>query len=226
MSVPWTTAIDDLRKLLFDDTNGKYFYRKVLIGEVNGSNLSFKSFEPRRLTDFTNAVGPLGVYVSGTIQPISNIASDDLITGEFKFAAGHAPTEGNVVEGTYYMQQFTDAELTSFLTNSCKSFLQLGDDFTMIPDPLQMAALNYTVSQCLLMLAMRWSSRASDTFLLEDAPKKESQGVAKSFSDLAQVFMKTATAMRNDSYSTRAGQTLQPNFRSNPGRVPAVTPRR
>ncbi len=222
----WTTAISDLRKLLFDDTDGKYFYRKKMLGEVNGVNLAFKSFEPRRLTDFTTAVGPLGIYVSGTILNASVVASDDVITGEVFLKPGNAPLDGKVVEATYYQQQFTDAELNTFLTQTSKSFLQLGEDFSQIPDNLQQAALNYTASQCLMMLAMRWTNRASDTFLLQDAPKKESQGVAKSFSDLAQVFMKSATTMRNDAYSTRAGQTLQPNFRTNPGRVSAVTPRR
>lgn len=223
----WTTALPDLRKLLFDDVDGKYFYRKKCFGQLNGSNQSFKTFDPRRLTDFTDAdlsAAPLGIYVGGVRVDSDAVVSDDVITGEFILEV--PPTNLQGVEATYYVQQFTDEELISFLTNTSKSFLQMGEDYTLIPLQLQMSALQYTVSQCLLMLSMRWTLRASDAFLVEDSPKKEAQGVAKTFADLAQVFSRTATASRNDSYATSAGQSLSPNFVSNFGQVRAIVPRR
>lgn len=225
----WTTAISDLRSLLSDNSADRYFYRKKVFGNIDGINTSFKTFEFRRVTDFTDAVSsaaPLGVYINGVRVDPATVASDNLSTGEFSLT--NAPTVdpnlGTVLEATYYTQQFTDAELSGFLSNVNNS-LQYGSDFTQLDPSLWEASLHLSAGDALRKIAMRWSMRSSETFLLEDEPKKQSLGAADSYFKMAQLFSSTGAKLRDDRY-TRAGQALAPNFVNSFGRVRAVTPRR
>ena len=222
----WTTALSDLRNLLSDNVTDRYCYRKKVFGQINGVNLSFKTFEFRRVTNFTSAVTPLGVYISGVRVLDTNVTIDDVASGEFTLAASVVPVDGQIVQATYYTQQFLDSELTSFLTNACQSFLQLGSDFTQIDPALIEAALHYAAGNGLKKLSMRWSQRASDAFLLEDVPKKEAIGLADTISKLGMDYIKLATSLRDSAYTNRGGQSLGVNFVSNWGAVRAGTPRR
>ena len=228
----WVNPISDLRTILNDNSNDCLRSRKKVFGTVDGTNLTFKTFEFRRITNFhdvLSSIVPLGVYVNGVAVPVANIASDDIETGTFVFATGHAPTpatglQGTVVQATYYIQQFLDTELTSFLSRATQS-LQLGNNMFLVDPQLQDAVLNYAASEALKKLAMKYTMRASDTFLLEDSPKKEALEISDSYNRLAATYLKNAFQIR-DAYYTRAGQTLAPNFVNNFGRVGAVTPRR
>jgi len=224
----WTTSVADLRTLLNDNAQDRYAYRKKVFGNINGTNKTFKTFEFRRVTDFTDAVlsaAPLGVYINGVRVDPANISIDDITTGEFTIGAAQAaPTVGQVVQATYYTQQFLDSELVSFITRATQS-LQLGNDPTQVDPALRDAVLYYAAAEGMKKLTMRWTQRASDAFLLEDAPKKEALGVAETYTKMADTYYADALKRRDDFY-TRAGQALAPNFRSNWGAVGAVTPRR
>lgn len=224
----WTTSLSDLRSLLSDNSDDRYAYRKKLFGQQNGTNKTFKTFEFRRVTNFMDAISsaaPLGVYIDGVRISPTNISTDDVHTGEFTFGAGQtAPTVNQQVRATYYSQQFLDAELTTFITRSVQS-LQAGNTPDNVPPGLRDAVLCYAASEGMKKLAMRWTQRASDAFLLEDAPKKEALGVAETYAKMADDYYKDAIRKRDDYYK-RAGQDLAPNYANNWGQVGAVTPRR
>lgn len=228
----WTTAIQDLRDVLNDNPLNRYCYRKKCLGQIDGANTSFKTFEFRRITNFTDSVlsaAPLGVYVAGVRILPANISFDDTNSGEFTLAMAPDPNPAggnaqNVVQATYYYQWFLDPELTTFLTKASQA-IQTGDDFTNVPPGLQAAVLDYAAHLGLGMQAMRWAQRASETFNLEDAPKKEALGVADTFMSLSKTFYATAIKKRDD-YYTKAGQAGAATFKSSWGVVGGVTPRR
>lgn len=220
----WTTSLSDLRTLLNDNSNDSLRSQKKVFGNVDGANLHFKTFEFRRKTDFTSAASPLGVYVSGVLIATSNIQSDNIETGDFYLKIAVVPVKGTVVTASYYVQQFLDDELNGLILRAVQS-LQLGNDPLQVNPALRDAVLNYAAAEGLKKLALKYTMRASDTFLLEDAPKKESLAISETYTNLAKTYMKDAFAIR-DAFYTRAGQTLAPNFVNNFGRVSNVTPRR
>ena len=224
----WTTAVTELRELLNDQNDDRYCYRKKVFGNIDAVNKSFKSFEFRRITDFTVATGPEGVYVNGVLQAPSAFSADDIATGEFTFVTAPPKQDGNgngsIITATYYYQWFLDTELSSFLTSASR-WLQQGDDFTNIPNGLNQAALYYAAKMAMEKMALRWSTRANNTFLLEDAPKQQSMDVAKTYNEQGASFEKSALDYRND-YYTKSGQSLAAFSVSSWGSVSAVTPRR
>lgn len=228
----WTTSLNDLRNLLADNTQNRFCYRKKVFGSIDGVNAAFKTFEPRRITDFSAASGeavPVGLYLNGEALTTSDVQSDDVISGEVILANAPSPTFGSpakpsVLTATYYYHWFFDSELQNFLANAVK-WLQQSSDITQMPDPLQPAALYYAASDAFQFLSARWAERASTAFLLEDAPAKSALNLAKTFTDQATAYAKRGTELRND-YYTRSGQALAPNFVSSWGQVGAVTPRR
>jgi hypothetical protein len=222
----WTTSTSDLRTLLNDNTNDRLAYRKKCFGTCDGTNTVFKTFEFRRITNFTASNGAtLGVFINGVQVLNTNISYDDVNSGEFSFVATYQPTgPTQVVTATYYTQQFLDSELVDLIIRATQS-LGLGNDPTLVNPALQDAVLNYAASEGQKKLAMRWTQRASDVFLLEDIPKQESLKIADTYTNLADQYYKNAVKMRDDFY-TRQGQTLAPNFINNFGYVSAVTPRK
>jgi hypothetical protein len=221
----WTTAVSDLQTLLNDQPDDRYCYRKRVFGDINGTNVNFKTFEFRRQTNFASAgsaIPPLGVYLNGTILATSAVASDDVTSGEFVLNA--APTDGQVLEATYYYQWFLVTELQAMLVNASR-WLQNGEDYTTIPDGLNQGALYFAGKLAMEKMALKYSTRASNTFLLEDQPKKDALSVAETYSKQAADFMKSAVDFRDD-YYTRSGQSLAAFSTSSFGMVSGVTPRR
>jgi len=221
----WATAVTELQELLNDQGNDRYCYRKKVFGNIDGTNTSFKTFEFRRVTNFTDSVlsaAPLGIYSNGVRLSPSAVASDDLASGEFTLNV--APAKGTALVATYYYQWFELSELQSFLTSASR-WLQNGDDYTTIPSGLNQGALYYAAQMALLKMAMRWATRASNSFLLDDQPKQEALALAKTYSEQAAGFEKSAEKYRDD-YYTKSGQSLAAFSTSNWGSVSAVTPRR
>ena len=221
----WTTAINDLRSLISDGSTDRYCYRKKCFGNVDGTNNSFKTFEFRRIIDFTNSsqnIAPLGVYVDSVRVTPSNVSSDSVATGEFTLAT--APTAGQVVEASYYYQWFLDSELSTFLTEASE-FLGFAGDYTQIAPGLQPAAKYYAAGESYHKMATRWSTRASEMYLVEDAPNQKNMGVAATYLKLANDCKEQSRKLRED-YYTRNSQASAPLYSNSFGSVPAVTPQR
>lgn len=214
----WTNYISDLRNLLSDGPTDKYAYRKKVFNPIDGVNQAFKTFEWRRVTDFTTAGAPLGVYVDDALVTTS---ADDTALGEFSLQA--APANGTVVTATYYYQWFLDSEITQFMI-SATNWVGLGDDPLNIPQGLRPGALHYGAQEAYQKLALRWSQRVSEIYLLEDAPADTHKPV-QTYLELSKYMREKALELRNDFYQGQ-GTQLKPNTVSLLGRVNAVMPRR
>ncbi len=216
MSV-WNTAVTDLRTQLSDGDTDRYSSKKRCFGEVNGTNPSFRTFEFRRITNFTSATFPQGVYIDGTVVPATGILADYPSSGEFTLGSGHIPVNGQVVEASYYSQWFTDAELTSFL-QVASNWLLSSSDYTVLPQGLWPCALKYAAAEAYLKMAVRWKTFLSEMYRVEDEPKKQGTGPADSYIKMAEAFRKEAKDARDEFY-TRQGRNLQPLFGSMLGNI-------
>jgi hypothetical protein len=213
-----------LRQAISDGPEDKYCDQKKCFGKTNGSNLQFKTFEFRRVTNFTTATWPLGVFINGVLQPASIVNEDDVDSGNFLLQSIDAPADGTVVEASYYYQWFTDSELDQFLQNA-SNWLQFGSTYANVPDGLNMALLNFASKEAYLKAAMKYSVRQAATYKLEDAPSEDILKSIQAFQQMAKDFAATAETMRND-YYTRSGAALAPNFGFATGNVRDPVPRR
>jgi hypothetical protein len=225
----YQTGISDLRVLLSDQGDDRYIYRHRCFGPVNGTNIQFKTFFRRRVTNFTAALtGGEGVYVDNVQVLEANIVSDDVETGELFFASGTGtspalsggfiPQDGSVVEASYYYQWFDDNELDTFLQQASR-WLQSNNDYTTTNPGLIEALIKYAASQCYTKMAQRWRQYMSQDYRVEDAPKDSPTYNTNEFLELAKYFRAEALATRTEFYETRQGRALQPLFGSIRGRV-------
>lgn len=217
-------AQQNLQELISDGPTDKYCDQKKVFGQVNGTNLQFKTFEFRRATNFTSSTWPLGVYVNGVPVSNANIQQDDIASGNFQFASGQAPADGSVVTASYYYQWFLSTELDQFLQNA-STWLQLGATYINIPDGLNAAALRFAAQECYLKAAMKYSVRAAQTYKLEDVPNEDVLKAVSAFQAMAKDYMASAEKMRDD-YYTRSGAALAPNSAIATGSVVDPVPRR
>jgi hypothetical protein len=224
MSWPINTAVSELRTLLHDGPTDKYRHRKRVFGQVNGTNLRFKTLEYRRVTDFSDAaaVYPLGVFVNETLLAPASVPTDFIAEGEFTLLV--APVDGDVVSASYYIQYFTDAELTTFMENAAKWLIQTADT-TNLDACLQQSALRYGAYEAYQKLAMRFIERLSETYRLSDQPDPDRQTLVTQFKSLADDFFKQAVEVRNDCYG-RSGKNLQPSWGFSQGRIMDPQPKK
>ena len=215
----WSSAVSDLRVQLSDGPADKLRYRKRCLDQPDGVNTKFKTFEFRRLTDFTSPTGTEGVYVNGALVTATGDAKD---VGEFTLPT--APADGAIVEATYYVQWFTDAELQVFLSMA-SMWLGLGSDPSVVQVGLQPAAIKYAIADAYQKLALRWAEHLSETFRFEDAKDDKRMEVVTSYRNASKDSRKEATELR-DHFYTRQGQSLQPLFANISGSVSDPTPKR
>jgi hypothetical protein len=219
----WGTPSLDLRTLLSDGPTDKVRYRKKVFGELNGTNKSFRTLEFRRLTNFTTAVAPLGVWLNGSLLAAASVSVDYIESGDFNLVT--APVDGDRLEASYYIQWFTDTEISQFLRLGT-NWLGLNDDYTGLLEGLRPAVLKYAASEAYQKLALRWAESIQETFLLNDATNDKTRfAIVDQYRKSAEVFRKDAEAVRDDFYS-RSGQQKQPLFASIAGAATDVQPKR
>jgi len=200
----WTTFLTEMRQVLRDGPTDRLRWRKKVFGEVDGTNVRFKTFEFRRVTNLSTAADPLGVYLDGVR---TTALTDDLTTGVFTLGA--APAEGVSVEASYYCQTFTDTELTQFVTNAAE---WLGFDApSQVVLGLQASAREFAAGEAFHALSRMYADKLSETFLLEDAPDADRVTAAQTYKTLSDAHYTQAKSLRDD-YYTRQGQSLQPLF--------------
>lgn len=213
----WTTSVGDLRTLLSDGPEDRYNSRKRCFGEVNGINLQYKTFDFRRITDFTTAPPPQGVYINGVLLAVADVVTDYVNSGEFILSPSVAASGGDVVEASYYTQWFLDSELQSFLSTA-SNWLSSQPDASLTPNGLIPATLKYAASEAYLKLAIRWRTFLSEGYRVEDESRKPGMGPADEYVKMSETFREQATKAR-DEYYTRQGRALQPLFGSLLGNV-------
>jgi hypothetical protein len=215
----WATAVSDLRTQLSAAATDKLRWRKTLMGIANGTNREFKTFEKRRITPLAGATDPCGVFVNDAAVTAT---SDDLESGMVTLTT--APLEGDRVTATYYVQWFTDAQLTTYLVNAA-NFLGLGDDFTVVSGGLKNAAVKYACADAYQELAVRFAEMISEGFRWEDLPVETLKKTQESYLELEKNFRKEAKDLRNDYYDGRQGMSGAPLFVTLSGRVRNVEPK-
>lgn len=211
----WLTATQDLRIELSDGPTDRYHFRKRCFGEINGVNLRFKTFEFRRVTNFTLTDG---VYLNGNLVNNTQVAQDFVSTGEFILS--FAPADGDIIEASYFTQWFLDAELNNFLVDSSRWAVG-SDDFTQAASGLIPALKSYALSRAYLKMAQRWRDYSSSVYRVEDAPEKDAAAPVDSFIKMASTFKTEAEGQRKEFY-TRQDQNLQPLFGAVIGNVRAL----
>lgn len=220
MSVPWTNAVDDCRKTLSDGATDKLAYRKKVIGEQNSTNLTFKTFESRRISVFVTPVSPAGVFLDNAA---ATVASEDLESGEFTLS-GAAPTDGQSLVATYYYQWFTDAELQEFL-KSASNWSGYGDDYLQVPDAFQPSVKEYVAFMGYQKLVSKMSVNLAETYQLYDAPDEKRFNPVDMYMKISKQKFDLAVKLRDDVYE-RKGQAKAPRSATIPGRVRDVPPNR
>lgn len=218
----WSTAIADARMKLNDGPTDKLRAFKRVLGQIDGVNTRFKTFEFRRVTLLNAAAAPLGVYIDQVLIPGASIAVDDLMTGYFTLTT--PPSPGQVLEATYFIQYFLDDEITTFLRFSSE-WLGFGPDYTNLPGGLQPAAIQYVAAEGYQKLASRFSEHLSETYRLEDMPDVTRQALIAEYKEAAEKSREQAHKLR-DEYYTRQGQSKAPLFAVNRGYVSNVVPNR
>ncbi len=204
----WTTAVDNLRTLLSDGPTDKLRALKQVFGQQDGVNTVFKTFEFRRVTDFSASAlaFPLGVYVNGVWHGSSAVTLDNPGTGFFQSASAFDDSVN--LTCSYYIQWFTDSELTEFMTRSA-NWIGYGDNYPVIPDGLKPAALEYGAHEAYKKLSLRFAENIAETYRLQDSPDEKKMEVVKAYQDAAESAYKRALAYRDDFY-TRKGMAKAP----------------
>lgn len=219
----WTTAISDLRVLLSDGPTDKLRAYKTVFGTQNAVNTTFKTFEFRRLTDFSSTATayPLGIYVNGALQTASAVVKDDLSTGFFTCATAYDDSVSLLA--TYYIQWFLDGELDGFLTRA-SDWLGLGDDYTSLVSGLKTAALKYAAHEAYQKLSLKYAENIVETYRTQDAPDERRMEIVKAYQQAAKDTLGEAERYRDDFY-TRKGMSKAPLFGSVQGNIknPTVT---
>lgn len=217
----WANPIADVRKILSDGPTDKLCYRKPVIGgEANGVNTVFKTFEARRLSTFVGASAPLGVYVNGTLAPVT---TDDLAIGEFALTT--PPADGDSIRATYYHQWFNDDEITEFLVSAAE-FVGFQDNYASITPDLRPAAKEYAAGIGYQKLVAKMAVNLAETFQLYDAPDKERFNPVVEYAKISKAKIDLAFKLRDDVYKGRKGQAGAPRFGMVPGTVRDVPPNR
>lgn len=227
----WSTtqiAIAAARIALSDGPTDKLVSDKKVLGTHNGVNLRFKTFERRRVTNFTvapSAGSPEGVYLGGVLIATSGFTADDPLSGSFVLNGTPIADDGKELVATYYHQYFLDAELDNFLMNAA-GFMSIGTDYTQIPNGLVPAALAHVKYQAYDFLADWFLRSASEAYMLEDAPgEKKNVGTVQAYAARAKSSLTLATTLRDDFYK-RQGQAGAPIWGNAGGRVREIVPPR
>lgn len=217
----WTNAVSDLRRKLADNSSDKLSWRKTVFGVVDGSNTKFKTYEWRRVTDFTTVASDqsLGVFVN---QAFATVVSDDVVVGQFQLAT--PPTDGDTLEASYYNQWFIDAELESFLVSSTQ-IMAFGSDYLQVPEGLRPAALEYACGDAFKQLALRYR-QMGEMYRVEDLPRAGLDKFITEYNEAAQKCYEEATKRRDEFYDSRQGQAKQPLYASILGTAVDPQPKR
>lgn len=219
----WATqqeARDDLRNFLNDGPTDKLRHRQAVFGQINSSNVIFKTLEYRRITDLSAPTGRLGVFVNNAIVTVS---ADDAEVGEFTLAA--APDEGDNLEATFYVQWFLDAEIDKFLERSGQ-FLNCASTIIDLQVGLIPSAIHYSAGSAYQKLSSRYTEFQSKTFRLEEAPDDEATTTAAHFMAMAKQMFEQSRKLRDEFYKDRKGKAMAPISRLNLGRLRTTVPRR
>ena len=216
----WADPTGDVRALISDGPEDKLRHRKPVIeGLQDGINKTFKTLEFRRVTDFTTAVAPFGVFLDGVAQVVG---SDVPKVGEFVLSVAPA-NSGERLTSTYYIEWFLDTELDIFIRNAAQ-WVSSTTIINDVPTPLVPAAIQYAASEAYQKLAVRWQDSLTSTYRTED-DGADPKTLAEQYIQMSKQYLDRATTLRDD-FHTRQGRSKAPRSANLLGTVRPSEPRR
>lgn len=219
----YTAAVTELRQMLSDTAIHKRSSRKALLGDINGENKKFRTYDKRIIED------SLEVYVAGA--KVSGTVVDDAVAGELSLAS--PPDKNTQVQASYYWQWWVDDEIKTFLNKGAEAVSQNSTAtpdtaYLQIPSGLKNGALNLAAAIALRSLINFLIMRKhSQEFVIEqDVNNDENFGPSiDAMRRLADTYWDTGIAMRDDFYK-RQGQRNVAAFAIKKGKITQYGPTR
>ncbi|MBL0233237.1 MAG: hypothetical protein IPQ08_06190 [Chitinophagaceae bacterium] len=206
--MPYTLALTELRQMLDDSPFNKKVSKKKLIGNIDGSNVRFISYDKRLYSD------TLQVFVGE--ESVGFTLVDD-VGGEIDLTE---PPSGNVkVTASYYWQWWTDSELKNFLNKGAEMVGQsvtttIDNAYLNIPSGLKTGSLLIASSLAArALISFIVLRKHSSEFLLEQDGNSDSNydATLKTLQLLADMNWKNGIEQRDDFYK-RQGRRNSPAF--------------
>src|SRR5262245_2091787 len=145
-------AVAELRAFLNDGPVDRPVKSKQVVGQVDGSNTIFMTWEDRVLP------GTLIPSINFVDVAASGYTELDPLMGRFQLAT--APQLGSTVRAHYYFQYFIDEDLAEAMRMACGEVLQT-EDPTGIPIGLKQTTLSFGGYFAFQKQAIRWATRMS-----------------------------------------------------------------
>lgn len=204
----YDSAITELRQLLSDTSTHKKSTKKKLIGDVNGDNKVFHTYDKRILED------TLELYVNDLVV---NGDVDDAAQG--KLTLNVAPDKNSKVTASYYWQWWSDDELKTFLNKGAELVSQVDNvapenAYLQVAGGLKTSALYFSASYALdSLINFLINRRHSQEFLIEEDGNDDNKFSATigAMRDQSKEFWNKAKWARDDYYQ-RQGQRNIPSF--------------
>lgn len=209
----YVTAITEIRQILADTKFNKRGTKKTLIGNADGTNTKFYSYDKRLFTD------QIEVYVNNAL--VSNWDLNDAVAGEFIFS--QAPDANAEIRASYYWQWWTDSELKNFLNKGAE---QLGvaqqtvtsstpdTSYLKTPVGLKTPVLKFACHLAWESLISYLIARKHSAEYLVEQDGNVDEGYSeliKSMQDQSKNALKDALAL-TDRYYKRQGRQFAPSF--------------
>ena len=218
----YDSAITELRQMLFDGTSNKSAHKKTLIGDIDGSNKSFITYDKRIIK------ASFKCYVDDTL---TTATVDNEVTGEVTLS--QPPAKNTKVVASYFWRFWLDPELKNFLNKgaeSCSAFdADTPDEASLqIPPGLKKAALYFAAESALsAQINYLVNRRHSEEFNIEQDGNDES-----AFSETISAMRKNADSywekavFHRDDFYKKAGRRNKPAFGFKAGQVKRYGPTR
>lgn len=206
-------AILELRQLLADTDFNKKASNKKLLGDINGENVNFITYD-KRISEDTIEVTI--TQADGEVI-IPSVTVDDAIKGTITLS--EAPALNSSVTANYYWRWWLDEELINFLnkgaeTVSQTSILVPDEAYLQIPPGLKLAALDVAVSLAnSAQIQYMINRRHSEEFLLEQDGNDDANfsNTISAMSGIVDAKLKSGLMLRDDFYK-RQGKRFAPAF--------------
>src|SRR5512147_374498 len=132
------TAASDLRTYLNDNPTDRPIKQKIAIGEVDGYNINYFTFDDRLVAGTLSVT--IDFIAAALATPPRTVTLLDPVMGHFTLDPAPAPSQ--VVRCNYYFQLFLDADITEALNRAMGQVFDTAD-ITTIPIGLGQVVLNF-----------------------------------------------------------------------------------
>lgn len=210
----YNTAITELRQLISDTGFNKRASKKQIIGNTDGTNKEFITYDKRLFAD------SFLLYINDVLVT-TGFSLDDPIAGTVIFTA--PPDNGVELRATYYWQWWTDDELKNFLNKAAEQIGVIDPNisnthadaaYLLIPPGLKTPTLKFAAHLSTDALVNYLIDRKHSSEYLLEQDGNTDEGYVKLVETLqkqASTFMKDSLALA-DRFYKRQGRQYAPAF--------------